>query len=145
MINPLRTAEDYELFVYTIPDKFSSVKHSTLTLIRKGASLARVAGEVYFDKQVGLVVRERILFDRLPAIIDWYGYEVWKENEKLYWYDSQPHPNDEELQSTYPHHKHIRPNMKHNRIPALELSFDKPNLPFVIQEIEDFIKNENID
>jgi len=57
-------------------------------------------------------------------------------NDKLYWYDSQPHPNDAVLASTYPHHKHVPPNIKHNRIPAPDLSFTRPNLPFLIEEIE---------
>jgi hypothetical protein len=38
--------------------------------------------------------------------------------------------------STHPHHKHIPPNIKHNRIPAPGLSFDQPNLPLLIAEIE---------
>jgi len=57
----------------------------------------------------------------------------------LYWYDSQPHPNDPTVQSTYPHHKHIPPNMKHDRIPAPEMSFNQPNLPMLIREIENLI------
>lgn len=56
--------------------------------------------------------------------------------EKLYWYDSWPHPNDPSLASTYPHHKHIPPDIKHHRIPAHGLSFTQPNLPFLIEEIE---------
>ena len=136
MNNALRTPEDYELYLYTIKDKFPSILHSTLTFVRRGSSLARVAGELHFDKQIRLVVRERIIFDRLPAIIDWYGYEVWQEDKKLYWYDSQPHPDYPELQNTHPHHKHIPPDIKHNRIPAPEMSFTRPNLEKLIKEIE---------
>ncbi|MEN8215749.1 MAG: hypothetical protein ABFS56_05115 [Pseudomonadota bacterium] len=33
------------------------------------------------------------------------------------------------LASTHPHHKHIPPDIKHNRIPAPILSFTHPNLP----------------
>jgi len=76
-MNPLRTPEDYELFLYTLTEKFPSVRHSTMTFVRRGASLARVTGELLFDLEIRLVVRERILYDRLPCIIDWYGYEVW--------------------------------------------------------------------
>jgi len=83
MNNPLRTPEDYELFLYTLTEKFPSVRHSTITFVRRGASLARVAGELCFDQEIRLVVRERILYDRLPALIDWYGYEVWRGDEKL--------------------------------------------------------------
>ncbi len=75
-------------------------------------------------------------FHRLPVTIDGYGYEVWQGADKLYWYDSQPHPNDPSLASTHPHHKHIPPDIKHHRIPAPGLSFTQPNLTFLIHEIE---------
>ncbi len=114
MSNPLRTSEDYELFLYTLTEQFPAVHRSTVALIRRGATLARVAGELYFDHDVRLVVRERLVYHRLPVVIDWYGYEVWRGNEKLYWYDSQPHPNDLNLESTHPHHKHIPPDIKHH-------------------------------
>jgi len=91
MNNPLRTLEDYELFLYTLIEQFLSVRRSTITLVRLGASLARVAGELHFDRGIHLVVRERVLYHRLPAVIDEYGYEVWQGETKLYWYDAQPH------------------------------------------------------
>jgi len=118
MSNPLRTPQDYELFLYTLTEQFPSITQSTIFFIRIGATLARVTGELHFDHDLRIVVRERIVYDRLPAVIDWYGYEVWRGGEKLYWYDSQPHPDDTALQSTHPHHKHIPPDIKHNRIPA---------------------------
>lgn len=136
MSNPLRTTEDYELFIYTLVDAFPSVRHSTLTFVRRGASLARVSGKLHFDHGLRLVVRERLVFDRLPGTIDWYGYEVWREEEKLCWYDPQPHPTDSTLQSSFPHHKHLPPDIKHNRIPAPEMSFTSANLPVLIREIE---------
>ena len=98
-----------------------------------------MAGELLFDKELRLVVRERIIFDRLPAIMDWYGYEVWQGDKKLYWYDSQPHLDEPNLQSTYPHHKHILPNIKHNRIPAQTI-FARPNLDMLIRGIETLLK-----
>jgi hypothetical protein len=136
MSSPLRTAEDYELFLYTLAEQFPSIVSSTLVFIRRGAALARVEGEIRFDGGLKLVVRERFLLNRLPLAIDSYGYEVWRESEKLYWYDSQPHPDDPTLQSTHPHHKHIPPDIKHHRIPAPGLSFNRANLPLLIQEIE---------
>ncbi len=114
MDNPLRSDTDYELFIYSIVESFPLVERSTLTFVRQGATLARVAGELYFTGEYRIVVRERIVYDRLPAEIDWYGYEVWCRSEKLYWYDSQPHPNEPKLQSTHPHHKHVPPDIKHN-------------------------------
>ena len=135
MSNPFRTPEDYELFLYGLAEQFPLIRRSTLTFVRRGVSLARVAGELYFAHDLRLVVRERVVYDRLPAVLDAYGYEVWRGDEKLYWYDSQPHPDDLHLQSTHPHHKHVPPDLKHHRIPAPALSFTQPNLPALIEEI----------
>lgn len=136
MNNPLRTPEDYELFLYTIAEQFPSVLRSTVVLVRRGSTLARVSGELHFANGFRLVLRERLVYHHLPAVIDWYGYEIWRNDEKLCWYDSQPHPNDPTLADTHPHHKHLPPNIKRNRIPAPNMRFDRPNLPALIQEIE---------
>lgn len=96
--------------------------------------MARVTGELFLQNGIGLTVRERVVFDRLPLVIDAYGYEIWRGEEKLYWYDSQPHPNNPALQSTHPHHKHIPPDIKHNRVPAPEIRFGQPNIPFLVEE-----------
>jgi hypothetical protein len=56
--------------------------------------------------------------------------------ERLFWYDDFRHPNDPTLASTYPHHKHVPPDIRHHRIPAPGLSFTSPNLPGLLQEIE---------
>lgn len=140
MNNPLRTSEDYELFLYRLSEQFPLVRQSTVRFIRRGVSLARVTGELHFDHSIRLVVRERVVYQRLPVAIDSYGYEVWCGDEKLYWYDSQPHPNDPTLQSTEPHHKYIRPDIKNHRIPAMDMSFNQPNLPVLIKEIEALIE-----
>jgi len=71
-----------------------------------------------------------------------YSYEVFREDEKLYWYDSFPHPHIAELSTTHPHHKHIPPDIKHHRIPAPELNLKKPNLPYLIKEIENILLAE---
>jgi hypothetical protein len=139
MSNPLRTPEDYELFIYSLPDQFKSIRRSSVTLVRLGASLGRVAGDLEFDRAFRLVVRKRILFERLPVILDSYGYEIWRGAEKLFWYDSQPHPNDATLRRNHPHHKHVPPDMKHNRIPAPQMTFDRPNLPVLIEEIANLV------
>lgn len=143
MSNSLRTPEDYEYFLYTLAEQFPVVRRSNVCFERRGASLARVAGELYFDRGIRLVVRERVVYNRLPVVIDGYGYEVWRDEEKLYWYDSQPHPGDSALQSTHPHHKHTPPDIKHNRVPAPEMSFTQSNLPALIREIEDLLRDKN--
>lgn len=143
MGNPLRSDADYELYIYSIAESFPLVERTTLTFVRQGATFARVTGELYCADGYRIVVRERIVYDRLPAEIDWYGYEVWRGSEKLYWYDSQPHPNEPKLQSTHPHHKHVPPDIKHNRIPAPQMSFVRPNLPVIIAEIDTMIRSQD--
>lgn len=140
MSDSLRTVEDYELFLYSLSERFPAVRRSTLVLARRGATLARVAGELSFDLGFRLVVRERLVFDRLPVVIDSYGYEIWRADEKLCWYDSQPHPNEPALQATHPHHKHVPPEMKHNRVPAQNMSFERPNLPVLVEEVETLVR-----
>src|SRR5213593_3418759 len=87
MSDPLRTLEDYELFLYTLSERFKSIRQSTIVLVRRGASLARVSGEIQFDHGFRLVVVERIVGGRSPVVIDAYGYEVWHESEIIFWYD----------------------------------------------------------
>jgi hypothetical protein len=61
--------------------------------------------------------------------------------ERLYWYDPQPHPHIPELAATHPHHKHVPPDIKRDRVLAPGLSFIEPNLPFLIGEIEQILLN----
>ena len=126
-----RTA--YEEFVYTLPTRYSALQSSTLVVKMISSQLAEVIGTLFFAGEVRLEVTEAINFaeQRITA----YGYEVWRGAEKLYWYDSQPHPYDATLASTHPHHKHLPPDIKHHRVPAPGLSFTQPNLPFLIEEI----------
>lgn len=85
----------------------------------------------------GLRLRMREEVDLDAGLIISYGYEIYRGEERLYWYDDFPHPNDPTLASTMPHHKHIPPDIKHNRIPAPNINFAHPNLPWLIQEIEE--------
>jgi len=68
------------------------------------------------------------------------------EDYELFIYALQDdHPSgDPVLAATHPHHKHIHPDIKHHRIPASELTFTHPNLPFLIQEIEQLLTAENL-
>ncbi|MEW5939182.1 MAG: DUF6516 family protein [Chloroflexota bacterium] len=109
MSAPFQTVQDYELFLYTLTEQFPSVKRSTLVLIRIGAGIARVSGELLFRNGIRLSVREGLLIDRSPLLIYAYSYEIWRGNEELSWYDPQPHPNEPSLQNTHPHHKHLPP------------------------------------
>ncbi|NCQ28148.1 MAG: hypothetical protein GW802_12055 [Armatimonadetes bacterium] len=48
MSSALRTIEDYEFFLYTLAEQFPSIRRSTLRLIHRGQTLARVTGELRF-------------------------------------------------------------------------------------------------
>ena len=135
-MNPYQSLRDYEEFVYNLPQQFLSIVSSTLVVVRRGARMVTVSGEIIFPDDYRLVVKERLTFDAGPLVLTRYGYEVWRGGEKLYWYDSQPHPNDPTLTATAPHHKHVSPDIKHHRIPAPELSFTHPNLPVLIEEVK---------
>jgi hypothetical protein len=135
-VNPLQSLPEYEQFVYTLQQRYASIRQSSLTVIRRGATLARVAGTIELVGGYRLVVREKLSFAEDAGTIAGYGYEVWQGEQILYWYDSQPHPNEPSLAETLPHHKHIPPDIKQHRIPAPGLSTVEPNLPFLINEIE---------
>jgi hypothetical protein len=138
-VNHFQSLRSYEDFIYNLPATYPFVVYSTLVVIRHSAKQATVVGEVVFTNAHRLAVNERLDFADGFVIIRHYGYEVWQGKIKLYWYDSQAHPNNPTLASTHPHHKHVPPDIKHNRIPAPALSFTQPNLPFLIQEIEDLL------
>jgi hypothetical protein len=137
----LNSLAEYEEFIYTLPQQYPAIDYSTLVIARRGVATATLRGEVIFSGGVRLVVGERLMLDAGVLRIVSYGYEAWRGAEKLYWYDSQPHPGDSMLASTHPHHKHIPPDIKHNRLPAPRLSFIPPNLPFLIAEIEQDLLN----
>ena len=135
-MNPFRSLPEYENFVYTLQQSYPGITRSTLVVSRHGRGIARLNGEVLFGTGHRLTVHEVLVWDTGTVVITQYGYEVWRGSEKLYWYDSQPHPGDPKLAATHPHHKHVPPDIKHNRIPALGFSFNEPNLSRLIEEIE---------
>ena len=65
-----------------------------------------------------------------------YSYTVYKGQNKIAWYDPQPHPEDSKLVETFPHHKHLLPNIKKNRKPAHGISSHHLNLTTLIEKIE---------
>jgi len=135
-MNPFQSLSDYEEFVYTLTQRFPAVLGSTLIVVRRGKRMATLQGEITFLQGYRITLKERLSFDEGSVMIEDYGYELWCKESKISWYDAQPHPDDPALASTYPHHQHIPPDIKHHRIPASNLSFNQPNLPALIQEIE---------
>ncbi len=134
---PLNSLGNYSQFVTELLNQLP-VKSSTVTVWSASPYTGIAEGEIFFSNEIRLRMREELDFD--AGLITSYGYEVYRTIERLYWYDDFPHPNDPTLASTHPHHKHIPPNIKRNRIPAPQMSFTQPNLPALIREIEYLIK-----
>ena len=135
-MNPFSSLSEYEEFIYTLPQRYPSIQVSMLVVVRRGAVQGTVSGTLAFAAGYQLIVRERLTAEDGAVTLERYSYEGWRDQEILYWYDSQAHPQIQELASTHPHHKHVPPDIKHNRIVAPGLSFTQPNLPFLIRELE---------
>ncbi len=132
--SPFASIKAYEALIYGLPDAFLCIQMSTLVVASIGPATAVVRGEVHFGQGLYLRVLEIVNFRQRR--IDRYGYELWRGHDELWWYDSWPHPDQPELHSTDPHHKHVPPDIKHHRVSALGLSFTAPNLPLLIREVE---------
>lgn len=136
-INPLKSLADYSRFVAELLNR-PTVLRTTVAVWSDSPHTGTTAGEVLFSNGFSLRMREELDFE--AGLITSYGYEVYQRGERLYWYDDFPHPNDQALASTFPHHKHVPPNIKQNRVPAPEMSFTHPNLPALIRQLEKLIK-----
>ena len=133
----LESLAEYSRFVAMLLDR-PNIESSTVAVWSESPFTGTAEGEIFFGRGLRLRIREELDFD--AGLITAYGYEAYRGEERLYWYDDFPHPNDPTLESTFPHHKHIPPDIKHHRIPAPEMSFEHPNLPLLIQEIEALLK-----
>lgn len=122
----------YEHLLYTLPQQYPEVASSSLHLFTTSATVGLVKGSVQFHN--GLELRVHELIDLSDGEILDYSYDVLQDNEPLRWYDPQPHPDNPDLASTFPHHLHEPPNIKHNRKPAPGISFAAPNLPTLIED-----------
>ncbi len=131
---PVPDFHTYGELIYSLPELYSKIQHSTLVLATIGPTLAKLEGQITFEGEVILDVWELIDFE--SGRIRNYSYEIYRAGKKLAWYDPFEHPHIPELASTHPHHKHVFPDIKHNRVPAPGISFEQPNLPTLIEEIE---------
>jgi len=129
----LKSLEAYSRYVANLIERFG-VKRSTVTVWSISKYMGIVEGEMFLDGGYRLRVREEIDFE--VGLIVSYGYEVYHGDKRLYWYDDFPHPNDPALAETYPHHKHVPPDIKRNRVPAPNIKFERPNLAELLEEIE---------
>jgi len=132
----LKSLSDYSRYLADLSNR-PSVQRSALVVWPDSPYTGIAEGEVYLAKGFRLRVREELDFE--TGLIVSYGYEAYQGAERIYWYDDFPHPNDPELAATFPHHKHVPPNIKRNRIPAPGIHTNRPNLSILIREIEDLI------
>ncbi len=137
---PLKSLADYSRFVAQLLDR-ADVEHSTVTVWSDSPYTGIAEGDIFFTRGLRLRMREELDFD--AERITSYGYEIYRGEERLYWYDDFPHPNDQALGSSLPHHKHVPPDIKRNRVPAPEISFTRTNLPILLREIEELGKSES--
>ena len=133
MSAPLDDLESYSAFVYAVADRHAFVTGSTLTLAPIGATLAKLEGRIECQGGIHLEVWE--LIDFATRRIRTYSYEVYREGEKVCWYDPWEHPEIAALAPTFPHHKHVPPNLREHRVPALGISFQSPNLDVVLEDV----------
>jgi hypothetical protein len=126
------TLAEYESLIYGLPDKHSEIVSSTLRIYSTSALTAAVEGEIEFNSGLRLRVAEAIDFS--AGLIRKYGYTVYRGEERIRWFDPQPHPGNPALAETFPHHYHESPDIKHNRRPAPGFSFTSPNLPALIAD-----------
>jgi hypothetical protein len=138
--NPLQSLAAYSRFVTELL-ACPPVQRSTVTVWSTSPYTGIAEGEVFLSHGFRLRLREELDFD--ARLITSYGYEVYEGEERLYWYDDFPHPHDLALAATLPHHKHVPPDMKRNRVPAPEMSFTSPNLPRLIREIAELIARKD--
>jgi hypothetical protein len=131
---------EYESLIYGVLDTYPEVIGSTLRLYSPSALTAIVEGQVQLANGLKLRVIEALDFK--AGHIQRYSYTVFRAGEKVRWYDSEPHPEDLRLASTFPHHLHEPPDtstgsvqrIKRNRKPAPGISFQSPNLSTLISD-----------
>ncbi|MFN8490961.1 MAG: DUF6516 family protein [Caldilineaceae bacterium] len=126
------TRAEYESLLYRLTEDYAEVVSSTLHLYSTSALTALVQGELVFRNGITLRIVEALDFKQRKIVN--YSYTVRRGNTRIRWYDPQPHPENPALQSTFPHHFHMEPDIKHNRQPAFGIAFEHPNLPQLIAD-----------
>ena len=133
MSAPLDDIASYSGFIYALRERHSFVTGLTLMLVPIGATLAKLEGRIECQNGIHLDVWE--LVDFAAHTIKTYSYEVYQEEEKVCWYDPWEHPEIPALATTFPHHKHLPPNLREHRVPAPGIHFDSPNLDVVLEDL----------
>lgn len=134
MSAPLEDIAGYSAWVYALAERHSFVTHSTLALTPIGATLAKLEGRIECAGELRVEVWE--LVDFSTRRIRTYSYKIYLSGGKICWYDSWPHPEIPSLATTFPHHKHILPNLREYRVAAPGIQFDAPNLDTVLEDVQ---------
>jgi hypothetical protein len=127
---PRFSRAEYERLLYSLADQHPEITSSTLRLYTHSSRSVLVRGSVLFAS--GLELRVFEYLDLADGELLDYSYTVFRGDDKIRWYDPQPHPEDATLAETFPHHFHAPPDIKHHRLPAPDISFYSPNLPALI-------------
>jgi hypothetical protein len=109
--------EAYERFIYSLAATHPEIQSSTLHLYTNSPTTCLVRGSIWFRNGLELRVFEYLDFSD-GELLD-YRYALLQGEDPVRWYDSQPHPGVPDLASTFPHHLHELPDIKHNRKPTL--------------------------
>jgi hypothetical protein len=125
--------EACERLIYTLTDSYPEVVTSSLRLYQNSPTTCFIRGSVWFRN--GLELRVFEYLDLSDGELLEYSHSVLQGEERIRWYDAQPHPEIPELASTFPHHYHASPDIKQNRRPAPHISLMEPNLPALCTEI----------
>ena len=133
MSAPLDDIASYSAFVYALRERHQFITGSTIALAPIGATLAKLEGRIECQGGIHLEVWE--LIDFAARRIRNYSYEVYREGEKVCWYDAWEYPEIPELAATFPHHKHVPPNLRDNRVAAPGIRFESPNLDVVLADV----------
>ncbi len=88
---PLNSLAEYSRFVAALIDR-PDIERSTVAVWSESPYTGVAEGEIFFKHGLRLRIREELDFD--AALITAYGYEAYQGEERLYWYDDFPHPND---------------------------------------------------
>ena len=129
---PSLTKVEYEIFIYSLVEKYTEVVSSSLQLYSTSSGTAIVRGEIVLNNGVTLRILEILNFR--TERIQKYSYAVYQDDVKIRWYDPQPHPENIALVANFPHHYHEQPDIKHNRKTAVGITFFAPNLSILIAD-----------
>ena len=128
----LPSRAEYERLIYGLLEAHPEVAASTLRLYSASPLTAIVEGGVRLRNGLELRVLEVLNFK--SGRIQRYSYTVLRGEDRVRWYDSEPHPENPDLAATFPHHRHEPPDIKHHRRPAPGISFTSPNLETLLAD-----------